>query len=59
MKRKRPLSKTPRSNAHSRKVEFSLLMREKFSENWMALRKEIGKTKKGAKKISRKIKKKK
>ncbi|MBI2638466.1 hypothetical protein HYW83_02645 [Candidatus Peregrinibacteria bacterium] len=41
MKKKRTLSHTPRRAEHSRKVHFSLAMREKVSENWVALRKEL------------------
>lgn len=55
-KNKSTLSKTPRGNAHSRKVHFSLTMREKISENWVAVRKAV-KTKKFVRKKNHKKKK--
>jgi len=45
MKKSRPLSKTPRSSEHSRKVHFSIAMREKISENWIEVRKKAGRKK--------------
>ncbi|MEK7524028.1 MAG: hypothetical protein AAB588_03265 [Patescibacteria group bacterium] len=51
MKKTKGLSKTPRRDEHSRKVHFSIAMREKISENWVSLRKAM------KKKITRKKKK--
>lgn len=51
MKRRRALSKTPRSHGHSRKVEFSIAMRKKLSESWVALRKEVAPKKVPKKKL--------
>jgi len=38
MKKRREISKTPRKEEHSRKVSFSMAMREKISENWVKIR---------------------
>lgn len=45
MKKKKHISKTPRSTAHNRKVQFSIAMREKISKNWIDVRKGIKKKK--------------
>ncbi|MBI5413333.1 hypothetical protein HZA42_03240 [Candidatus Peregrinibacteria bacterium] len=46
MKKKSKLSGTPRKTEHSRKVHFSIAMREKISKNWIEWRKGLGKTSK-------------
>ena len=40
---KKKLSKTPRHHSHSRKVQFSIAMREKISKNWIDVRKNMRK----------------
>jgi len=50
MQKKRGISGTPRKEEHSRKVQFSVKMREKISENWVELRKSMKTTKKKPKK---------
>lgn len=50
MNQKKALSRTPRKNSEHRKVDFSLIMREKFSENWMEIRKKMKPKKKHVKK---------
>jgi len=57
-KKRRTLSKTPRSSAHSRKVHFLLTMREKISQNWVKVRKSARKgARKDVKKLAQKNKK--
>jgi len=41
MKKSRPISATPRAHQHSRKVHFSISMREKISQNWIEVRKKM------------------
>lgn len=44
LKLERPVSATsPRKTGHSRQADFSLSMREKISENWVQIKKDLTK----------------